>query len=64
MNKTPNSAGRRAFLKAVALGSVAGSAVLATGHAAAKPAAPAQPQGTGYRETDHVRRYYASLRGE
>ncbi|WP_372873226.1 formate dehydrogenase [Shewanella sp.] len=64
MKVTPSSAERRAFLKAMAMGSVAGVAVAATGTAVAKPIEHAETADQGYHETDHIRRYYASLRGE
>ncbi|QYJ75382.1 MULTISPECIES: formate dehydrogenase [Shewanella] len=64
MKTTPNSAERRAFLKTMAMGSVAGVAVATCGSAVAQPLESASAQSKGYRETEHVRRYYASLRGE
>jgi 5-deoxy-D-glucuronate isomerase len=52
--------GRRSFLKAVPLGAVS---VVAGGAATAEAApaaavAPASAPGQGYRETEHIRRYY------
>ena len=53
-------AGRRAFFKAGA-GAVVGGAALTAGGKAAQAAEPG-PDAAGYRETDHVRRYYDSAR--
>ena len=51
-----NKAKRRDFLKLLGLGGVAGAAALATG---GKPqAAEATPEGPGYHESPHVRKYY------
>ena len=47
---------RRDFLKLAGLGSVAGGAALVAGKDAA--AADVDTSGRGYRETDHVRKYY------
>lgn len=54
------TAKRREFLKLVGLGSVAGAATLVTG----KPAAADEPksQSPGYRETEHIRKYYETAR--
>ena len=54
-------AGRRAFFKAGA-GAVAGGAALAAGQAQAETPRPLSPDAAGYRETEHVRRYYDSAR--
>lgn len=55
---------RRRFLLALGAGGAATAA--ATAQAVAAPVAPvaaaADESGTGYRETDHVRTYYASTR--
>lgn len=51
---------RRAFLRLAGLGTVATGAALVTGEAA--DAAPVEPAGSGYRETDHVRAVYAAAR--
>lgn len=58
----PDSAGadRRNFLKLAGLGTLASSAALVTGEAAAA-ANPAEGA-TGYRETDHVRKAYETAR--
>lgn len=51
---------RRGFLKLASLGSVATGAALVIGDEA--EAAPVQTATDGYRETDHVKTYYASAR--
>lgn len=55
------TAKRRDFLKLVGLGSVAGAAALVTG---TTPAAAdgAKPNSPGYRETEHIRKYYETAR--
>lgn len=55
---------RRRFLLAVGAGaaSAAASAPATAGPAAAVAQAAPEPESTGYRETEHVRRYYASTR--
>lgn len=53
---------RRDFLKLVGLGSVVGAAALATGTAPAA-ADEAKPNSPGYRETEHIRKYYETARG-
>ena len=56
--KAPTSPTRREFFKTAGLGAVAGVAGVVAQPAPAK-AAEAQPQqGQGYRETEHVKRYY------
>ncbi|GAA4878695.1 formate dehydrogenase [Ferrimonas pelagia] len=62
MKTTKTNLERRGLLKALAVAPVAGVAVAAA-PAVASDAAEAKGK-QGYRETDHVRRYYASLRGE
>lgn len=66
MKKQASDMGRRQLLKALAVGSAAGAVATVSGQAlAASPAvAPTTEKGDGYRETDHVRSYYASLRGK
>ena len=55
-------ADRRGFLKFAGAGVVTGSAtVLGAAAVVAKPAATA-PAEAGYRETEHIRRYYDSAR--
>ncbi|GLP97556.1 formate dehydrogenase [Paraferrimonas sedimenticola] len=62
-NQQPD-ASRRSLLKAVTLGSAAGAAIVASGTAsAAAPAQTKKAKAEGYRETDHVKSYYQSLRG-
>ena len=56
-----NTAKRRDFLKLVGFGSVAGAAALVTGKPAAK-ADEAKSTTSGYRETEHVRKYYETAR--
>lgn len=59
---------RRGFFRAVAgMGVVAGSgALILRGgftQAEAPPAEKQPPEGAGYRETDHIRKYYETARG-
>ena len=49
---------RRDFLKLVGLGSLAGAATAVTGGKTPEAKAETKPQGAGYRETPHVRKYY------
>lgn len=50
---------RRGFLKALPLGALAAAVGGATAAEPAASAAPAAaPQASGYRETEHIRRYY------
>ncbi len=65
--KDLKQAGRRQFLKALtAGGAVAGLAAMTAGQAVAAtndvPAKPAPEDKKGYRETDHIRSYYDTLR--
>ena len=53
-----NKAKRRDFLKLVGLGSLAGAATAVTGGKTPEAQAAEKPQGPGYRETAHVRKYY------
>jgi hypothetical protein len=56
---------RRRFLLALGAGGAATAAASVQAVAspvAAAPAAAAEEKGSGYRETDHVRTYYASTR--
>lgn len=64
MEKQANDPGRRQLLKALALGSAAGAvATVVSSQVVAAPAdSPTQEQGETYRETQHVRDFYASLR--
>ena len=63
------AAGRRRFLKGVAAagGATALTSVFASGLMAPDPGGTAdrkipQPESRGYRETDHIREYYRTLR--
>ena len=56
----PAMAGRREFFRLAGAGAVAGGAAMVAGTGEAEAAAP--EGGAGYRETDHVRRYYDSAR--
>ena len=60
-NDAPD-AGRRGFFRAGA-GAVVGGVALAAGSARAEDAPAVEAQGgSGYRETEHVRRFYESAR--
>lgn len=63
--KTTKTTDRRKFLMAAGLGS-AGAAALAIGGRKAAKVAQAAPQGedtaSGYRETDHIRKYYKTTK--
>ncbi|SDI30812.1 MULTISPECIES: twin-arginine translocation signal domain-containing protein [Ferrimonas] len=63
-NKTQQT--RRAFLKNLGLGTAAATAAAAVTSTQAVAATPAHSdeKPSGYRESDHVRSYYASLRGQ
>ncbi|MGL4581168.1 MAG: twin-arginine translocation signal domain-containing protein [Shewanella sp.] len=63
MKKQASDMGRRQLLKALALGGAAGAVVTVSSQAlAASPTtAPTVPGNENYRETDHIRNYYASL---
>jgi hypothetical protein len=52
---------RRGFLKLAGLGTVASGAALVSGSAEAARA-PTPETGAGYRETEHVKTYYATAR--
>jgi len=54
------TAKRRDFLRALGLGSVAGAATLVTPTPA--EAETPVPEERGYRETEHVRKYYETAR--
>ena len=56
----PSTAGRREFFKVAGAGAVAGGAAVLGGTERAEAALP--EDAAGYRETDHVRRYYDSAR--
>lgn len=58
---------RRRFLKTLGVGTAAAGAAVAVGHvtlaqAETKATAPAPDASSHYRETDHIRAFYASLR--
>lgn len=57
---------RRRFMKTVGLGTAAAGAVAAVGHVTLAQADTTpvkdEKQTVNYRETDHIRAYYASLR--
>lgn len=62
MKKQASDMGRRQMLKALALGSVAGAVASVSAPAlAASPKATDEPSSDNYRETEHIRNYYASL---
>jgi len=50
-------AARRDFLKLATVGTVLGGAAIAAGGKAQAAVSP-ETEGGGYRETDHVKRYY------
>jgi len=54
-------ADRRGFLKLAGFGAAAGGAALLAGDKAAE-ASDAKAEGSLYRETDHIRRYYELAR--
>ena len=64
MKKPASDMGRRQLLKALALGSAAGAVATVSGQAlaAAPTVEPIEPKSESYRETDHIRHYYASLK--
>ncbi len=55
-----STAKRRDLLKLVGLAPVAGAAALTGGRPA--KSAPAKPAERGYRESEHIRKYYESAR--
>jgi nitrous oxide reductase len=63
MNKQASDMGRRQMLKALALGSAAGAVASVSAPALAQVTKPSkeEPKGSNYRETEHIRNYYASL---
>lgn len=64
MTQSKTDLSRRSLLKALTVGSVAGAAVAVTGVSANedKPAEKQSVKASGYRETEHIRHYYNSLR--
>jgi anaerobic selenocysteine-containing dehydrogenase len=53
---------RRDFLKLAGIGAVAGGAAVLGGPKKAEAAAVDAPSGRGYRETEHVKKFYRSAR--
>ena len=53
---------RRDFLKLAGVGAVAGGAAVLGGPKKADAAAAEAPSGRGYRETEHVKKFYRSAR--
>ena len=56
---------RRGFLLALGAGGIGAAAIAARSLEGNAPVAPAEPDaasGDGYRETDHVRRYYRTAK--
>ncbi|WP_025822024.1 twin-arginine translocation signal domain-containing protein [Shewanella marina] len=66
MKKQQPDLSRRSMLKAITVGGAATAALAVTGVSvaqASETSVDAQSKTDGYRETDHIRRYYNSLRG-
>ena len=64
MNKAKTT-NRRNFLLAAGLGSAGVAAAVVTGGKAVKASAgeaPAAPEKTAYRESDHIRKYYKTTK--
>ena len=51
-------AGRRDFLKLASLGAVAGGVAMAAGQTSAEADEAVSDTSAGYRETEHVKKYY------
>ncbi|MCH1919645.1 twin-arginine translocation signal domain-containing protein [Shewanella sp. A3A] len=66
MKKQASDMSRRQLLKTLALGSAAGAVTTVSGQAlaATEATATAAKQADGYRETEHVRSYYDTLRSK
>ncbi len=63
--KTEKPLARRQFLKTLATGTAAaGAAMAAAPVMAAEAPAATESKSTGYRESEHVRNYYAVARGQ
>jgi len=63
MDKTKKSLPRRDFLKAAGItGGAAGLAAIALTSKSAIAAAPESGKSSGYRETEHVKKYYELAR--
>lgn len=56
--KTVEGEDRRGFLRSFGVGAVVGTAAIATGAVPAAAEEKPAKEGTGYRETEHVRTYY------
>jgi hypothetical protein len=54
--------GRRNFLKLASVGAVAGTLAAASGRQREAEAAEPEARAKGYRETDHVRKFYELAR--
>ncbi len=59
---TVSRSDRRGFLKLAGVGALAGSAAALGTTKKAEAAAAEVPAGRGYRETDHVRKFYRTAR--
>ncbi len=55
-------AGRRDFLKLASLGAVAGGVAMAAGQTRAEADEAVSDTSAGYRETEHVKKYYELAR--
>lgn len=66
MKKQASDMSRRQLLKSLALGGAAGAVATVSGQAlaATDKAETAVKQADGYRETEHVRSYYDTLRSK
>jgi len=63
MDKTKKSLPRRDFLKAAGItGGAAGVAAIALTSKSVRAAAPESGKSSGYRETEHVKKYYELAR--
>ena len=64
MTQSKPDLSRRSLLKTLTAGTVAGAAIAVTGVSAneEKPAEKESVKASGYRETEHIRHYYNSLR--
>lgn len=62
MSKTKRSLPRRDFLKAAGIAGGAAGLAAATLTSKSQAAAPDGRKGSGYRETEHIRKYYESAR--
>ncbi len=60
--KRKTGSDRREFLKMAGLGSIAGGAALVAGKPVEAAETTPQHEGAGYRETEHVKAFYKSMR--